>query len=146
MGAHQRALSERVADPTARDAAAAERLGDAITGGNATNVVSATVTAEGVAVVTTVGVSAEVGGGLFYEQAALGACLRTRATPGSPTGDVGQGGTVFTEAVPCPEGVLPVVESRPVNATTTDLQTLHTSVPRPAPPPCFSGSGDCVGG
>lgn len=146
MKVHERALSERAANPTAHDAAAAERLGYAITGGDATNVVSTRVIPEGVEVVTTVGASAGAGGGLSYEQAALGACLRTRATPGSLTGDVGRRGTVFTEAVPCPGGVFPVVESHPVDATTTDLQTLHTSVPRPVPPRCFSGSGDCVGG
>jgi len=36
---HERSLSERAADPTGVDAAAADRLGYAITGGNATNVV-----------------------------------------------------------------------------------------------------------
>lgn len=143
---HERALSERAADPTGVDAAAADRLGYAITGGNATHVVSATVTPDGVEVVTTVGARAQVGGGLFYEQATLGACLLTRATPGSLTGDVGERGTVSTEAVPCPDGVVPVVDSAPVGATTTEVQGLRSPVPRPVPPPCLSGSDDCEGG
>jgi hypothetical protein len=144
--AHERALSERTADPTAIDAEAADRLGYAVTGGNATNVVSETVTPDGVEVVTTIGVRAQVGSGMFYEQATLGACLRTQATSGALTGDVGERGTVSTEAVPCPDGVVPVTESAPVDATTTELQGLHSPVPRPDPPPCFSGSGDCAGG
>lgn len=141
-----RALTERGADPTADDRAAADRLGYAITRGNATSVVSATATRDGVEVVTTVGVRAEVGGGMFSEQATLGACLRTQATSGSLTGDVGERGTVSTDAVPCPDGVVPVVESRPVDATTSELQGLRSSVPRRGPAPCISGSGDCVGG
>jgi hypothetical protein len=145
--AHERALSERAADPTAIDAAAADRLGYAITGGNATYVVSATVTPDGVEVVTTVGVNTEVGGGLSYEQATLGACLRTQATAGSPTGDVGERGTVSTEAVPCPDGVVPeFAHDAPVDAVTTELQGLRSPVPRPRAAPCFSGSGDCEGG
>lgn len=144
--AHERALSERAADPVAVDAAAADRLGYAITGGNATSVVSATVTPDGVEVVTTVGARAHAGGGLSYENASLGACLRTQATPGSPTGDVGERGTVSTEAVPRPDGVVPISESAPVEATTTELQGLSSPVPRPVSPPCLSGSGDCVGG
>lgn len=143
---HERALSERAADPTGVDTAAADRLGYAITGGNATNVVSATVTPDGVEVVTTAGVRAQVGGGLSYEQATLGACLLTRATPGSLTGDVGQRGTVSTEAVPCADGVVPVVDSAPVEATTTQVQGQRSPVPRPDPAPCLSGSGDCEGG
>lgn len=143
---HERALSERAADPTAVDAAAADRLGYAITGGNATDVVSAAVTPDGVEVVTMSGVRVEVGGGLSYDQATLGACLLTHATPGALTGDIGERGTVSTEAVPCPDGVVPVVESAPVEATTTELQGLSSSVPRPVSPPCLSGSGDCVGG
>ncbi len=139
---HERALSERAADPTGVDAAAADRLA----GGNATNVVSATVTPDGVEVVTTVGVRAEVGGGLFYEQTTLGACLLTRATPGSPTGGIGERGSVTTEAVPCPDGVVPVVDSAPVEATTTQVEGLRSPVPRPVSPPCFSGSDDCEGG
>jgi hypothetical protein len=141
---HERALSERAADPTGVDAAAAERLGYAITGGNATSVVSATVTPDGVEVVTTVGARAQVGGGLFYERATLGACLLTRATSGSLTGDAGERGTVSTEAVPCPDGVVPVVDSAPVEATTTEVQGLRSPVPRPVSPPCLSGS-DCKG-
>lgn len=142
---HERALSERAADPTGVDAAAADRLGIAITGGNA-NVVSATATSDAVEVVTTVGVRAEVGGGLFYEQTTLGACLLTGATPGSPTGGIGERGIVTTEAVPCADGVVPVVDSAPVEATTTELQGLRSPVPRPVSPLCFSGSDDCEGG
>ena len=144
--AHERALSERAADPTAVDAAAAGRLGDAITGGNRTNLVSATVTSDGVEALTTIGARAEVGGGLFYEQATLGACLLTHATAGSLTGDIGERGTVSTKAVPCPDGIVPIADSAPVGATIQVLQGLSSPVPRPLSPPCFSGSGDCVGG
>ena len=145
-GVHEQALRERSADPTGVDAAAADRLGYAITGGNATQVVSATVTPDGVEVVTTVGVRAQVGGGLSYEQVTLGACLRTRATPGSPTGDVGERGSVSTEAVRCPDGVVPAVDSAPVEATTTEVEGLRAPVPRPRSPQCMSGSDDCGGG
>lgn len=146
MFVHERALSERAADPAGVDVAAADRLGYALTGGNAKNVVSASVTPDGVEVLTTAGVRAQVGGGLSYEQATLGACLLTRATPGSRTGDIGKRGTVSTEAVPCPDGIVPVADSAPVEATTTELQDLRSPVPRPDPAPCSSGSGDCVGG
>jgi hypothetical protein len=144
--AHERALRERAADPTAIDAVAADRLAYAITGGNEAYVVSATVTPDGMEVVTTVGVRAHVGGGMSYDEATLGACLRTQATAGSLTGDVGERGTVSTEAVPCPDDVVPVAASAPVDATTTELQGLRGPVPRPRAAPCFSGSGDCVGG
>lgn len=144
--AHERALRERAADPTAIDAAAGDRLAYAITGGNAAYVVSATVTPEGVEVVTTVGVRAHVGGGMSYEAATLGVCLRTQAAAGSLTGDAGERGTVSTEAVPCPDSVVPVADSAPVDATTTDLRELYSPVPRPRAAPCFSGSMDCVGG
>lgn len=144
--AHERALSERTADPTAVDAEAAYRLGYAVTGGNATSIVSTTATPDGVEAVTTSGVRTEAGGGLSYAQTSLGACLRTRATPGSATGDAGERGTVSTEAVPCPDGVVPVVESAPVEATTIELTGLRSPVPRPSTAPCLSGSGDCVGG
>jgi len=144
--AHERALSERTADPTAVDAEAAYRLGYAVTGGNATSIVSTTATPDGVEAVTTSGVRTEAGGGLSYAQTSLGACLRTRATPGSPTGDAGERGTVSTEAIPCPDDVVPVVESGPVETTTIELTGLRSSVPRPSPAPCLSGSGDCVGG
>jgi hypothetical protein len=135
---HERALTERAADPTADDRAAADRLGYAITRGNATSVVSATATRDGLEVVTAVGVRAEVGGGMFAEQATLGACLRTQATSGSLTGDVGERGTVSTEAVPCPDGVVPVVESRPVDAGARDQALVDfarrlTLAPREAP-------------
>lgn len=143
---HDAALNERAADPTRVDAAAADRLGYAITGGNEAGVVSATVTPDGVEVVTTIGVRAGVGGGLSYDQATLGACLLTHATPGAVTGDIGERGTVTTEAVPCPDSVVPVADSAPVEATTTELQGLSSPVPRPVSPPCLSGSGDCVGG
>jgi hypothetical protein len=142
---HERTLSERAADPTAVDAAAADRLGIAITGGNA-NVVSATATSDAVEVVSTAGVRVEVGGGLFYEQTTLGACLLTRATPGSPTGGIGERGIVTTEAAPCAAGVVPVVDSAPVEATTTQVEVLRGPVPRPVSPLCLSGSDDCEGG
>lgn len=144
--AHERALSERTADPSAVDAEAAYRLGYAITGGNAASVVSTTATPDGVEAVTTSGVRAEAGGGLSYAQTSLGACLRTRATRGSPTGEAGERGTVSTEAIPCPEGVVPVVEGASVEATTLELTGLRSFVPRPSSAPCLSGSGDCVGG
>lgn len=147
MRLHERALRERAVDPAAADAAAADRLGYAITGGNAAYVVSATVTPDGVEVVTMAGVRAEVGGGLSYEQVTLGACLRVHATAGSLTGDVGERGTVSTEAVSCPDGVVPVfAEGAPVEATTTEVKRLDSPVPRPDPAPCFSGSGDCESG
>jgi hypothetical protein len=92
-------------------------------------VVSATATADGVGVLITVGVNAELGGGLFYEQASLGACLQTRATSGAFTGDVGERGTVSTEAVACPDGVVPVTDGQPVEATTTVIEGLRSPVP-----------------
>ena len=144
--AHERALGERAADPTAADTAAAERLGIAVTGGNPAFLVAAAATSDGVEVITTVGARAQVGGGLFYEQATSGVCLLTSATPGSPTGQVGERGTVSTEAVPCPGGVVPLVDSAPVEAVTTDLQRLQGPVPGARAAPCSSGSGDCVGG
>lgn len=144
--AHERALQQRAADPSARGAAAAERLGQAITGGNTANVVSTTVTDEGLEVVTTIGVRTQAGGGLSYVQASLGACLRTRTTPGSVAGDVGRRGTVSTEAVASPGGVLPVAESAPVGATTTRLHRLRAPVPAAGEPSCLSGSGNCDGG
>jgi len=143
---HERALNERAADPDAVDAATADRLGTAITGGNAANVVSATATSDGVEVVSTAGVRAEVGGGLFYEQTTLGACLLTPATPGPLTGDIGERGTVTTKAVPCADGVVPLVDSAPVEATTTDVEGLRSPVPRPDAPLCLSGSDDCEAG
>lgn len=146
MYVHEQALGQRAGDPTGVDVAAADRLGYAITGGNATSVVSASVTPDGVEVITTAGVRAQVGGGLSYQQATLGACLLTRATPGSPGGDVGERGTVSTEAVPCPDGVVPVADSAPVELTTTELNGLRSPVLRPDPAPCLTGSGDCVGG
>lgn len=144
--AHARALQQRAADPTAGGATAAESLGQAITGGSTENVVSTTVTDEGLEVVTTIGVRTQAGGGLSYEQVSLGACLRTRTTPGSPSEEIGFGGTVSTEAVVCPSGVLPVAEGAPVDATTTQLHRLSTPVPEGTGQPCPSGSGECAGG
>lgn len=143
--AHERALAERANDPASRGAAAADRLGNAISEGDNSRVVAATATPTTVEVVTTLGVRAEKGGGLTYEQATLGACLRIRATPGVNTGDADRG-TVETAAVPCPEGTVMPADGAPVEAMTTDLPTLRSAVPAPEPEPCFSGSGDCVGG
>lgn len=143
---HQRALSERAADPAGVDGAAADRLGRAITGGNWASVVSATSSPDAVEILTTAGARAWVGGGLSYQEATSGACFLTRATPGSRAGNVGERGTVSTEAVPCPDGVVPVVDSAPVEVTTTDVPGRRSSVPRPVSPGCPSGSGDCRGG
>jgi hypothetical protein len=144
--AHERALQERAADPTAGGAMAAERLGRAVTGGNAANVVSTTATDEGLEVITTIGVRTQVGGGLSYVQVSLGACLRTRATPGAPSGEGGLRGTVSTEAVACPDGVLPLAEGVPVDATSTQLDRLRTPVPADIGRPCPSGARYCSGG
>ncbi len=144
--AHHRALAERAADPVSRDDAAANRLAHVITSGNARALLSAAATPEGVEVLITIAGRAEVGGALSYQQATLGMCVRTRVTPGSPSGDVGERGTVTTEAVPCPDGVIPVVEDHPVRTTTTALERLSSPVPRPAGTACVSGSGDCPGG
>lgn len=133
------------AETASRDQAAADPLGHAITGGNPTMVVAARGTPLGVEVVTTLATRAEAGGGLSYEQATLGACLRTRATPGSAAG-ADERGTVETEAVPCPDGVVPVADGVSVEATTTDLRTRQSDVPRPDPRGCLSGSDECVGG
>ncbi len=143
---HERALDVRAADPAAVDTAAADNLADALTGGNPASLVSTAVTAEGVEVLTTAGVRVEEGGGLFYEQATLGACLLTSATAGSSAGDVGERGTVTTEAVACPAGMTPVVDSAPVQATTIEVERLESPVPMSRPAPCFSGSDDCEGG
>lgn len=143
--AHQRALAERAEDPASRDQAAADRLGETIAG-DPTAVVAATPTADGVEVVTTVGARAQAGGGLSYETATLGACLRTTATPGTAAGDPGERGTVTTEAVSCPDRTVPIADSAPVDAITTDLPRLRSDVPRPEPRGCLSGSGDCAGG
>ena len=59
---HRRALAERAAEPASRDQAAADRLGRAVSRGNATVVVTASTTPLGVEVVTTVGVRDEAGG------------------------------------------------------------------------------------
>lgn len=127
---HEKALDVRAADPAAVDAAAAENLGYALTGGNPTFVVSAAVTADGLEVVTMVGVRVETGGGLSYEQLTLGTCVLTSATAGSPAEDVGGRGAVTTESVSCPDGVTPLVNSAPVEATTTELERLESPVPR----------------
>jgi hypothetical protein len=140
--AHRRALAERAADPTGRDQAAADRLGYAVSGGNAAVVISATVVDGGVEVVTMLGARAETGGGLSYEQATVGACVRTRATPGALAADEGGRGTVVTEPVACPEGAAPA----PVDALAAGLDTLRSDVPRPEPGGCLGGSGDCPGG
>ena len=93
-----------------------------------------------------IGARAEAGGGLAYDQATIGACLRTRATPGSAAGDAGERGTVDTEAVPCPDGIVPTVDGGPVESVTTDLRTWRSAVPRSGPQGCLSGSGECTGG
>ena len=142
---HERALSERAGDPTAAGAAAARRLGDAVTGGNPASLVSAKVTANGVEVVTTIGVQTEVGGGLGYEQTTLGACLLISATT-APDGDITERGTVSTEAIPCPDGVVPLVDSAPVETTTMALERVSSAVPTPKRRPCSSGSGNCESG
>ena len=142
----QRALAERAADPAGRGQAAADRLASAISGGNAALVLSAQEMAGGVEVVTTIGARAEAEGGLAYDQATIGACLRTRATLGSAAGDAGERGTVDTEAVPCPDGLVPVVDGGPVSSMTTDLRAWRSAVPRPGPQGCMSGSGECTGG
>ena len=141
--AHQRALEERTADPASRDQAAADRLGYAITGGNPTMVVAANGTPLGIDVVTTVGARAQAGGGLSYEQVTLGACLRTTATPGSAAIGARGRGTVETEAVACPDGTMPIADGAPVEATTTDLRTRRSDVPRRGPRGCLRGSHDC---
>jgi len=146
LEAHQRALTERAADPSSRDEAAAHSLARAVTGGNITAVVSADVTSLGVELITTLGVRAEAGGGLSYEQAALGACLRTTALPGSVSGEADGRGTVRTQAVPCPDGVVPVADGAPVEAVTTALQPRRSDVPAPRTNGCLSGSEDCAGG
>lgn len=144
--AHQRALAERAADPAGRGQAAADRLASAVSGGNAALVLSAQETSGGVEVVTTIGARAETGGGLAYEQAIVGACLRTRATPGSAAGDAGERGTVNTQGVPCPDGIVPAVDGSPVDSVITDLRARRSAVPGPGPQGCLSGSGECTGG
>lgn len=144
--AHQRALAARAADPTARGQAAADRLGYAVTGGNSASLVSAAAIPAGVEVVTLLGARAQTGGGLSYDQTTVGACVRTRATPGSETADAGGRGTVVTEPVPCPAGAVPTVEGRPVDAVAAGLRTLRSDVPRPEPGGCLGDSGDCPGG
>ena len=144
--AHQRALEERAADPASRDQAAADRLGYAVTGGNRALVVEAKGTLSGIEVLTTVGARAQAGGGLSYEQATLGACLRTTATAGSTAGGARGRGTVQTEAVPCPDGTVPIAGSAPVEATTTDLRTHRSDVSSSHPRRCLGGSDDCPGG
>lgn len=143
---HEAALGVRAEDPAAVDTAAADNLGEALTGGDPAFLVSTATTADGVEAVTTAGVRVEEGGGLFYQQVTLGACLLTSATAGSPTGNVGERGTVTTEAVACPDGVTPVVDTAPVEATTVEIDHLQSPVPMPRPTPCFSGSGDCGAG
>jgi len=146
LQAHERALTERAADPASRDQAAADRLAQALTGGNATALISSAATPDGVEVVTATGAGAEVGGGLSYEETTLGTCVRTRATSGSPRGGAGERGTVTTEPVVCPDGVVPLVEGHAVAAMTTDLDALRRPVPTPAPQACVSGTGACPGG
>ena len=140
---HEAALGVRAEDPAAVDTAAAQNLAYTLTGGNPASLVSTAVTADGVQAITTAGVRIEEGGGLSYQQATLGVCLLTSATAGSPTGDVGERGTVTTEAVACPDGVTPIVDSAPVEATTIEIDHLQSPVPMPRPTPCLSGSGDC---
>ena len=144
--AHQRALAERAADPAGRGQAAADRLASAVSGGNAALVLSAQETSGGVEVVTTIGARAGTGGGLAYEQATVGACLRTRATPGSAAGDAGERGTVNTQAVPCPDGIVPAVDGSPVESVITDLRARRSAVPGPGPQGCLSRAGECTGG
>lgn len=143
---HETALGVRAEDPAAVGTAAALKLGRSLTGGNPGLLVSTAMTADGVEAVTTAGIRVEEGGGLFYRQVTLGACLLTSATAGSPTGDVGERGTVTTEAVACPDGTTPVVDSAPVEATTVEIGPLQSPVPMSRPTPCFSGSGDCEAG
>lgn len=144
--AHERALSERAADPERRDQAAADRLAAAISGGNPGLVIASTTTRDGVEVLSLLSARGQVGGGGSYHQATLGACLRTRAWPGSADAAAGGRGTVVTEAVRCPEGAARLVGGLPVDAFTTELRTLRSDVPPPKQAPCLSGSGDCVGG
>jgi hypothetical protein len=143
---HEDALSHRAADPTAVDAAAADRLAASLSGGDPKLLVSARTTGESVEVVTTVGVRAH-SSGFSSADTSLGACLLTTVTPGSLTGDTGERGTVSTEPVPCPEGVVPVAEGSPVEAITTEAERLESPVPRPRTRPCHSGgSNDCESG
>ena len=68
---------------------------------------------------------------------------RSSEPPGTSVGTVGERGTVTTEAVTCPDGVAPVVDGGPDEATTLDIDRLQSPVPMAGLEPCLSGSGEC---
>ncbi|GAA2727129.1 hypothetical protein [Cellulomonas aerilata] len=100
----------------------------------------------GVLVVTRpIGVQVERGGGLLAEDASAGACLRV--TMSGPDGD--DLGRVRTEAVPCPDGLVPTTGAGgQADVVDLDLGVLDDVVDDGdrQPGTCFGTTGDCAGG
>jgi len=97
---------------------------------------------DSVVLVEAIGVRAQRGGGLSYEQRSLAACLEVTVEPGEGGRDRGH---VRTEPVDCPDGV-EVRDTMWVEGSaqdlTTDLDGRSDSVPEPEPDRAVCHSGD----
>jgi hypothetical protein len=143
---HEEVLEVRSRDPETTGRAVSESIVERLSDVEGVTASVATADSDGAAVDVAVGILSESGGGWTYDQRTLGACLRVTAEPGDPHGDVGQRGSVTTVPVPCADARWPTVSSSPVDAVTTDLDTLSDDVPRADPRPCWGTSGYCPGG
>jgi hypothetical protein len=127
---HQSMLEWRAGDPTSSGSAALAGFGSTL---------HAEAEGDTLTLVLPVAVRVETGGGLFAEQASLGACVLVWVKVGEDDRDRGE---VLTAPVTCPEGA--VVEFHGGGAAdelTTDLDHHWDDVPQPEPhyEPCISG-------
>ena len=136
-GVHGGFLERRAQDPTSTGTAAADSLdhwGYSL---------QTTYDADSVTFLRTVDAQVESGGGLWYEQVSLAACVQVVVEYGDGDDDRG---TVTTEQVTCPAGTdLPGADGPSGAVPELDGRSDDVGVPPHRPSVCMSG-GDCSSG
>jgi hypothetical protein len=136
-GVHGGFLERRALDPTSTGAAAADSLdhwGYSL---------QTTYAEDSVTFLRTIDARVETGGGLWYEQVSLGACVEVVVGYGAGGDDRG---TVRTEPVACPAGTeLPGTRGPAGTVPDLDGRSDDVGLPPYVPPVCHSG-GDCSRG
>ena len=136
-GVHGGFLERRALDPTATGTAAADSLD------HWSYSLQTTYAEDSVTFLRTIDAKVETGGGLWYEQVSLGACVEVVVEYGDGGDDRG---TVTTEPVACPAGTdLPGADGPAGTVTDLDGRSDDVGVPPYVPPVCYSG-GDCSRG